>query len=89
MEPLRTKWCVVLAMVFAMAGGIMLGCGNRGDEKRAEVARAAEAEKQAVKPVAAPPRAATTENPAKKPVEKPAKECSNLQLANIKTISGK
>ena len=58
MEPVRTKRYVVLAMVFAMAGCITLGCGNRGGDNRAEVARVATAEKPVeqpeVKPVVVP-----------------------------------
>ena len=62
MEPVRTKRCVVLAMVFAMAGSIMLGCGNRGGDKRAEVATEKPAVKPAEKPEVKPDAAATVKS---------------------------
>ena len=67
MEPVRTKLCVVLAMVFALTGCTMLGCGNRPDAKPAGADKTppqvAEPEKSQAEP---------QEKPRKKPAEEPA-----------------
>lgn len=58
MEPGRTKRYVVLAVVFAMAGSIMLGCDNRRGDKCPIVEKT-------------PPRAAMVKKPVEKPDARP------------------